>query len=260
MQSESITIICSIWDGADRLCENDKRNAVSVAISHIESGEWKASEKIDGKWIANEHVKKAILLYFKYFQICEIQSPPFTWNDKVAIRTDIKNARTVPGAIIRTGAHIGKNAVIMPAFINIGAYVGDNTMIDSYVTVGSCAHIGENCHIGAGSSIGGVLEPTQATPVIIEDGCFIGAGCNILESVVIERGSIIAPGVTVSASTKIVDRKTGAISYGVIPHESLVVPGNISCGDGISMYCALIIKKIDNNTRAKVSISDILRE
>lgn len=228
-----------------------------------------AQKNMHHEWVVNEWIKKAILLNFIISDHKIYESGCMRWYDKVNPRfahTDSENfakqgCRIVPGAFIREGAYIGKNTVLMPSFVNIGAYVGDGTMIDSWATIGSCAYVGKNCHISGGAGIGGVLEPLQAKPVIIEDDCFIGARSEIVEGVIIEKGSVISMGVYIGASTKIVDRTTGEIFHGRIPAYSVVVSGTMppSAPDKPSLYCAVIIKKVDAKTRQKTSINELLR-
>ncbi len=248
---------------------------VDRVIELLDEGEIRVAEKINDQWQTHEWVKKAILLSF----YLNSNTPsgdgiPFTWYDKVPLKTagwgqsdfDYAGFRSVPGSIIRRGAHIGKNVILMPSFVNIGANVGDGTMIDTWATVGSCAQIGQRCHISGGAGIGGVLEPLQANPVIIEDNCFVGARSEIAEGVIIEEGSVISMGVFIGASTKIVDRATGAITYGRVPAYSVVVPGVLPCASHDSavplphLACAVIIKKVDEKTRMKTGINDLLRD
>ncbi|MDR1475415.1 MAG: 2,3,4,5-tetrahydropyridine-2,6-dicarboxylate N-succinyltransferase [Holosporales bacterium] len=252
------------------------RHAVEFCVDELNRGTLRVSEynQKEGKWILNGFLKQAILLYFqiqdsRLLKSSKSQDVSVFW-DKIPLKTctwsesafKASGFRLVPGAVIRYGAFIGFSAVIMPSFINIGAYVGCGTMIDSWVTVGSCAQIGNNCHISDGVTIGGVLEPIQSYPVIVEDGCFIGARSSITEGVRVCKGSVIASGVSLSASTKIVDRETGVVTYGCIPPYSVVVPGSIAANDSkpyISTCCALIIKHVDEKTRTKTSINEILR-
>ena len=221
----------------------------------------------------NQWVKKVVLLSFVISDQSLVSNGPGKsfWWDKVPSKfanwkkNQFKSAgfRVVPNAVVRRGTHIEKNAVIMPSFINIGAYVASNTMIDTWSTIGSCAQIGKNCHISGGAGIGGVLEPLQAGPVIIEDNCFIGARSEIAEGVLVEEGAVLSMGVYIGASTKIVDRNSGEIHYGKVPAYSVVVPGSLpnkTNPDGPSLYCAVIVKKVDEKTRSKTSINDLLRD
>lgn len=249
--------------------DSEVNDAVNTVINTLDCGGIRVAESMEGNIIIHDWIKKAILLYFRLNSNTVTESNWTKFYDKVALKytnyseDNFKHegARIVPGAIVRKGSYIGKNTVIMPSFINIGAYVGDNTMIDTWSTVGSCAQIGKNVHLSGGVGIGGVLEPLQATPVIIGDDCFIGARSEVVEGVIIEQGAVLSMGVYLSQSTKIYDRETGAITYGKIPAYSVVVPGNIPSKDGkYSMYAAIIIKKVDAGTREKVSINDLLRE
>lgn len=244
-------------------------HSVNTIINTLDCGGVHVAENINGKWITNDWVKKAILLYFRLNPTQMVEANWTKFYDKVELKhsnytseqfkSDV--VRVVPGALIRKGAFIGKNSVIMPSFINIGAHIGENTMVDTWATVGSCAQIGKNVHLSGGVGIGGVLEPLQSTPTIIEDDCFIGARSEVVEGVIIEKGSVLSMGVYISQSTKIFDRETGKISYGRVPAYSVVVPGTLPspCGK-YSLYAAIIVKKVDATTRAKVSINELLRD
>ena len=246
-------------------------DAINETIDLTDQGKIRVAEKKDGAWKVNQWVKKAILLSFKINKMEILRGPYTSWYDKVPGKSvnwkeeDWKNAgyRHVPNGIVRKGSFIAKNAVLMPCFVNLGAYVDEGTMIDTWASVGSCAQVGKNCHISGGAGIGGVLEPLQAGPVIIEDNCFIGARSEIAEGVLVEEGAVISMGVYIGASTKIVDRETGEISYGKVPAYSVVVPGtlpNKKNSDGPSLYCAVIVKQVDEKTRSKTSINDLLRD
>lgn len=249
------------------------RNSVEQTLNYLDEGKLRICEKNSGSWQVNDWVKKAILLSFKLNdnEVITTGSDGYSnYFDKVALKfsnwdkSDFEKYgfRAVPGAIVRHSAFIAKNVVLMPSFVNIGAYVDEGTMVDTWATVGSCAQIGKNCHISGGAGIGGVLEPLQANPVIIEDNCFIGARSEIAEGVIVEEGSVISMGVYIGASTKIVDRATGEIFFGRVPSYSVVVPGSIAGknpGDP-SLYAAVIVKRVDAKTRSKTGINDLLRE
>lgn len=272
----------NIWTIRDKLAETpqelkDAAEIVNQVIDLLNMGKIRVAHKEAGLWQVNEWVKKAILLYFQFSSSKIWSGECIKWYDKIAPKFGLEatrqdfitaSCRIVPGAFIRNGAYIGKNTVIMPSFVNIGAYIGDNTMIDTWATVGSCAQIGHNCHISGGAGIGGVLEPLQNKPVIIEDNCFIGARSEIVEGVEVGEGSVISMGVFIGASTKIVYRNSGEVIYGKIPPYSVVVPGCMPPdADGAttsqrnlpSLYCAVIIKQVDASTRAKTSINELLR-
>ena len=245
--------------------------AIKETIELADQGKIRVAEKKEGSWIVNQWVKKAILLSFKINKMEILRGPYTSWYDKVPGKSvnwkeeDWKNAgyRQVPNGVVRKGSFIAKNAVLMPCFINLGAYVDEGTMIDTWASVGSCAQVGKNCHVSGGAGIGGVLEPLQAGPVIIEDNCFIGARSEIAEGVLVQEGAVISMGVYIGASTKIVDRETGEITYGKVPAYSVVVPGtlpNKKNPNGPSLYCAVIVKKVDSKTRSKTSINDLLRD
>jgi len=245
--------------------------AIKETIELADQGKIRVAEKKEGSWIVNQWVKKAILLSFKINKMEILRGPYTSWYDKVPGKSvnwkeeDWKNAgyRQVPNGVVRKGSFIAKNAVLMPCFINLGAYVDEGTMIDTWASVGSCAQVGKNCHVSGGAGIGGVLEPLQAGPVIIEDNCFIGARSEIAEGVLVQEGAVISMGVYIGASTKIVDRETGEVTYGKVPAYSVVVPGtlpNKKNPNGPSLYCAVIVKKVDSKTRSKTSINDLLRD
>ncbi len=261
-----------IWKTRDSLSSKSNKkiiNTIDKTIDLIDKGKIRVAEKTKNKWKVNEWIKKAILLSFRVNEQKVISNGPgsSSWWDKVPSKfsnwkkKDFKKAnfRVVPNAVVRKGTHIEENVVLMPSFINIGAYVGSETMIDTWATVGSCAQIGKKCHISGGAGIGGVLEPLQASPVIIEDNCFIGARSEVAEGVIIEEGSVLSMGVYIGASTKIVDRASGKIFYGRVPKYSVVVPGSLEGKKGINLYCAVIVKTVDAKTRSKTSINDLLR-
>lgn len=249
--------------------EGSTRPAVERVIDGIESGEFRVAEPDgNGGWQVNEWLKKAVLLYFRTQDMEVVEADPAPYWDKIPARfADFDEAafrqlgaRVVPGALVRRGAHIGKDVVLMPSFVNIGAHVGEGTMVDTWATVGSCAQVGKHCHLSGGAGIGGVLEPLQATPTIIEDHCFIGARSEVVEGVIVGHHSVIGMGVFLGQSTRIYDRATGEVSYGRIPPYSVVVSGQLPSKDGShSLYCAVIVKQVDARTRSKTSINDLLR-
>ena len=238
------------------------RDAVEEAIAGLDSGELRVAEKIGAEWVTHQWLKKAVLLSFR---LQDNRVMDGKYYDKVPSkfeRFDFANGgfRVVPPAAVRRGAYVARNVVLMPSFVNIGAYVDEGTMVDTWATVGSCAQIGKNVHLSGGVGIGGVLEPVQANPVIIEDNCFIGARSEVVEGVIVEEGSVISMGVFIGQSTKIYDRATGQILQGRIPAGSVVVSGNLPSADGkYSLYCAVIVKRVDAQTRAKTSINELLR-
>jgi len=247
----------------------DVRNAVEAALQLLDSGKARVAEKTDGQWKVNEWLKKAVLLSFRLNDNVPMSAGGFTqFFDKVptkyanydAARFTAEGVRVVPPAVARRGSFIAPNAILMPSYVNIGAYVGEGTMVDTWATVGSCAQIGKNVHLSGGVGIGGVLEPLQASPTIIEDNCFIGARSEIVEGVIVEEGSVISMGVFIGQSTKIYDRTTGEIIMGRVPAGSVVVSGNLPAKDGThSLYCAVIVKRVDAQTRAKTSLNELLR-
>ncbi len=252
------------------------REAVEAALDALDSGSLRVAEKDGAEWRVHQWLKKAVLLSFRLSDMAPIEGGPggATWWDKVPSKFDgwgenrfrAAGFRSVPGAIVRRGAFIAPNVVLMPSFVNLGAHVGENTMVDTWATVGSCAQIGRNVHLSGGVGIGGVLEPLQANPTVIEDDCFIGARSEVVEGVIVETGSVLSMGVFLSATTKIVDRATGVIHVGRVPAYSVVVPGALpgkplpDGSPGPSLYCAVIVKRVDAQTRAKTSINDLLRD
>ncbi len=242
--------------------------AVNHALGELDAGRLRVAEKIDGAWIVHQWLKKAVLLSFRLEDNVPLAGAATQYYDKVPskfahyTREDFARGgfRVVPPAMVRRGAYIAKNAVLMPSYVNIGAYVDEGTMVDTWATVGSCAQIGKNVHLSGGVGIGGVLEPLQANPTIIEDNCFIGARSEIVEGVVVEAGSVISMGVFIGQSTRIFNRATREVSYGRIPAGSVVVSGTLPSSDGAcQLYCAVIVKRVDAKTRAKTSINDLLR-
>lgn len=245
------------------------RDAVNRAIEMLDSGTARVAEKKGGKWVINEWLKKAVLLYFRIEDNRFIKGGFTNYWDKVPSKFsdcnshDFRNGgvRVVPPAAVRKGSHVASGTVLMPSYVNIGAYIDSGTMVDTWATVGSCAQIGKNVHLSGGVGIGGVLEPVQASPTIIEDNCFIGARSEIVEGVVVAEGSVISMGVYIGQSTKIYNRETGEITYGYIPPGSVVVSGNLPSKDGAySLYCAVIVKQVDARTRSKVGINELLRD
>jgi 2,3,4,5-tetrahydropyridine-2-carboxylate N-succinyltransferase len=274
MTGELQHVIDRAWEERDTIgaaTRGDVRQAVDAAIAALDSGEARIAEKHDGDWIVHQWLKKAVLLSFRLNPMEAIGGGPggAHWWDKVPSKfagwgeKEFAAAafRAVPGAIVRRGAYIAPGAVLMPSFVNVGARVGEGTMVDTWATVGSCAQIGSNVHISGGAGIGGVLEPLQAAPVIIEDECFIGARSEVAEGVVVERGSVLSMGVFLGASTRIVDRSTGEVHYGRVPPYSVIVPGTLPGKDGgPALACAVIVKHVDERTRSKTSINDLLRD
>jgi 2,3,4,5-tetrahydropyridine-2,6-dicarboxylate N-succinyltransferase len=274
MKAELEQVIDAAWDDRDALGVGTKgavRDAVETALGLLDAGEARVAEPGDGGWRVNQWLKKAVLLSFRLNPMAPVAGGPggAFWWDKVPSkflgwdgqRFEEAGFRAVPGAIVRRGAYVAKGAVLMPSFVNIGAYVGEGTMVDTWATVGSCAQIGRNVHISGGTGIGGVLEPLQAGPVIIEDDCFIGARSEVAEGVVVEQGAVISMGVFIGASTKIVDRASGEVIYGRVPSYSVVVPGTSPAKDGgPSLACAVIVKRVDARTRSKTGINELLRD
>jgi 2,3,4,5-tetrahydropyridine-2-carboxylate N-succinyltransferase len=252
------------------------REAVEMALLLLDSGKVRVAEKRDGAWVVNQWLKKAVLLSFRLNPMQVIGNGPggAVWWDKVpskfegwgAAQFERAGFRAVPTCVVRRSAYIAPGAVLMPCFVNLGAYVGEGTMVDTWATIGSCAQIGRNCHISGGAGIGGVLEPLQAGPVVIEDNCFIGARAEVAEGVIVREGSVLSMGVYLGASTRIVDRQTGEVSTGEVPPYSVVVSGTMpgrrlpDGSDGPGLYCAVIVKRVDERTRSKTSINELLRD
>ena len=276
MTNESLeNLINAAWDDRANINQKnattDLKNAVATVIEGLNNGTLRVSTRVSvGNWVVHQWVKKAVLLSFKLQDNEVMPAGGFTqFYDKVPSKFANYTAedfaaggfRVVPPAIARRGSYIGKNVVLMPSYVNIGAYVDEGTMVDTWATVGSCAQIGKNVHLSGGVGIGGVLEPVQAGPVIIEDNCFIGARSEVVEGVIIEENSVLSMGVYIGQSTKIYDRETGEVHYGRVPAGSVVVPGSIPSKDGkYSLYAAIIVKKVDAQTRAKTAINDLLRD
>jgi len=273
-------VIENAWENRDQVnaqTMGEVRQAVDKALAGLDDGSLRTAEKIGGQWQVNQWLKKAVLLSFRLNDMGLIAGGPGAnthWWDKVPSKfagwseTEFRSAgfRAVPGSIVRHGAHIAPGVVLMPSFVNLGAYVGEGTMVDTWATVGSCAQIGRNVHLSGGVGIGGVLEPLQAGPVIIEDNCFIGARSEVVEGVVVEEGAVLAMGVFLSSTTKIVDRTTGEVFVGRVPSYSVVVPGTLpgkplpDGTPGPNLACAVIVKRVDAQTRSKTAINDLLRD
>ena len=269
-------IINSAFENRDDVTtstEGKIRDAVNNTLDDLDKGKIRVCEKVNNEWIVNQWIKKAILLSFRLNDNEIVKASHATWFDKVESKTANWNKddhlkagfRYVPDAVVRKSAFIAKGVILMPSFVNLGAYVDEGTMIDTWATVGSCAQIGKNCHISGGAGIGGVLEPLQANPVIIEDNCFIGARSEVAEGVIVGEGAVLSMGVFIGASTKIVDRETGEIHMGKVPPYSVIVPGTLpgkknDSDLNPSLYCVVIVKKVDERTRRKTSINDLLRD
>lgn len=267
-------VIETAWEARDSISPSTRgevRDAIETTLSDLDSGRLRVAEKrADGNWQVNQWAKKAVLLSFRLTDMYPISggNGGTTWWDKVPSKFDgwdenqwrAAGFRAVPGSIVRRSAYIAKGVVLMPSFVNIGAYVDEGTMVDGWATVGSCAQIGKNVHLSGGVGIGGVLEPMQAGPTIIEDNCFIGARSEVVEGCIIREGSVLGMGVFIGKSTKIVDRETGDVMYGEVPAGSVVVAGSMPSKGGINLYCAVIVKKVDAQTRSKTSINDLLRD
>ena len=281
MTNETLqTIIETTWDNRDTIgteTTGESREAVEQALEMLDQGLVRVAEKHNDQWVVNQWLKKAVLLSFRLNDMNKIEGGPgknTNWSDKVASKfsewNDLKfrdaGFRAVPGSIVRHSAYIAPGVVLMPSFVNLGAYVDSGTMVDTWATVGSCAQIGQNVHLSGGAGIGGVLEPLQASPVIIEDNCFIGARSEVAEGVIVETGAVLSMGVYLGASTKIVDRESGNIVTGRVPPYSVVVPGTLpgqkleDGSNGPNLYCAVIVKTVDEQTRSKTSINELLRD
>ena len=270
--NELKTKIENAWDNITNISSSDTDivNAVGQVIQKLDNGELRIAQKNNHDWVVNQWLKKAVLISFRINDNQILRGPYTTWYDKVKGKTvdwnedQWKSAgyRHVPNGTVREGSFIGKGVVLMPSFVNIGAYIDEGTMVDTWATVGSCAQIGKNCHLSGGVGIGGVLEPLQANPVIIEDNCFVGARAEVAEGVIVREGSVLSMGVYLGASTKIINRSTGETSYGEVPAYSVVVPGNLPNEDPKKpgLYCVVIVKTVDEKTRSKTSINDLLRE
>lgn len=267
------SIIESAFDTRDALTPQNATTSLKKAINEVigllDAGKLRVAEKSNGQWHTHQWIKKAVLLYFRTQENQVMNAGCLRFYDKVPLKFQDQDAaamraqgvRVVPSALARRGAYIAPNTVLMPSYVNLGAYIDSGTLVDTWATVGSCAQIGKNVHLSGGVGIGGVLEPLQANPTIIEDHCFIGARSEVVEGVIVEEGSVISMGVYLGQSTRIYHRETGEILYGRVPAGSVVVPGNLPSQDGkYSLYCAVIVKQVDAKTRAKVSINELLRE
>ena len=270
-------IINDAWENKDQVSQNSNKSvidSINQIIEDLDQGKVRVAEKINGAWVTHQHIKKAIMLSFRVHGMETLSGPYSSWYDKAHLikgktagwtKEDFEKSgfRMVPNSPVRKGSYIGKNVVLMPCFVNIGAYIDEGTMMDTYSRAGSCCQIGKNCHISAGSGVGGVLEPAQALPTIIEDNVFLGAMSEVVEGIIVGEGSVLSMGMYIGQSTKIVDRKTGEITYGKIPPYSVVIPGSLpdkKNPNAPSLNCAVIIKQVDEKTRSKTSINDLLRE
>ncbi len=267
------TAIDAAWDARDSISPATKgevRDAIETTLTALDSGSLRVAEKRGNDWHVNQWAKKAVLLSFRLNDMAEISGSnggsnwwdkvPSKWQGWTAKDWRAAGFRAVPGSIVRRSAFIGKNVVLMPSFVNVGAFVDEGSMVDGWATVGSCAQIGKNVHLSGGVGIGGVLEPMQAGPTIIEDNCFIGARSEVVEGCIIREGSVLGMGVFIGKSTKIVDRDTGTVTYGEVPPYSVVVAGSMPSKGGINLYCAVIVKKVDAQTRSKTGINELLRD
>ena len=268
------TAIDAAWEARDQITPatgGETRDAIEATLTALDSGMLRVAERLEsGDWHVNQWAKKSVLLSFRLNDMAPIVggNGGTTWWDKVPSKFDGWGAeewraagfRAVPGSIVRRSAYIAPGVVLMPSFVNLGAYVGEGSMVDGWATVGSCAQIGKNVHLSGGVGIGGVLEPMQAGPTIIEDNCFIGARSEVVEGCIVREGSVLGMGVFIGQSTKIVDRETGTVTYGEVPAGSVVVAGSMPSKNGINLYCAVIVKRVDERTRSKTSINELLRD
>src|SRR6187551_728104 len=261
-------LILEAWNNRELLKDTKYTDAVRVVIEEVDKGRLRTAAPTENGWQVNEWVKQAILLYFGIQPMQTWTMEPFEFYDKMLLKKDYASlgVRAVPHAVARYGAYLARNVVLMPSYVNIGAYVDEGTMVDTWATVGSCAQIGKHVHLSGGVGIGGVLEPLQANPVIIEDNCFIGARSEVVEGVIVREGSVLSMGVFISATTKIVDRDTGDVFMGEVPAYSVVAPGSLpgkpmkNGQPGPGLYCAVIVKRVDAQTRSKTSINELLRD
>ena len=270
-------IINEAWESKDQVNQNSDqklKDTINQVIEDLDNGKSRVAEKINGEWVTHQHLKKAIMLSFRIHGMETLDGPYSAWRDKAHLlkgktagwtNDDFEKAgfRMVPNTAMRKGSYVAKNVVLMPSYINIGAYIDEGTMMDTFSRAGSCCQIGKNCHISAGTGIGGVLEPAQALPTIIEDNVFVGAMSEVVEGVIVGEGSVLSMGMYIGQSTKIVNRKTGEVTHGKIPPYSVVVPGSLPDKNNPaapSLYCAVIIKQVDEKTRSKTSVNDLLRD
>ena len=279
MSNDLQAAIDAAWENRDSVSSGTRgqmRDAVEAAIAGLDDGTYRTAEKLGNEWVVHQWLKKAVLLSFRLYDSVPMEGGATfpgmgtaPWFDKVPLKTSGWDAkrfakagyRAVPGSIVRRGSYIAPSVVLMPSFVNLGAYVDSGTMVDTWATVGSCAQIGKNCHLSGGVGIGGVLEPLQANPVIVEDNCFIGARSEVVEGVIVGTGSVLSMGVFISANTRIVDRETGQIHVGKVPPYSVVHPGTMGGGpDRPARYCVIITKTVDERTRSKTSINELLRD
>ena len=256
-------IIESAWEDRSLLEHSEIQETIRNIISQLDSGQLRVAEPTAAGWKVNEWVKKAVVLYFPIQQMETLEAGIFEYHDKIPLKRNYeeRGIRVVPNAVARHGAYISSGTILMPSYVNIGAYVDEGTMVDTWATVGSCAQIGKNVHLSGGVGIGGVLEPLQANPVIIEDNCFIGARSEVAEGVIVGEGSVLSMGVFIGASTKIINRETGEVHMGSVPPYSVVVPGSMPSSKGsVSLYCAVIVKTVDEKTSSKTSVNELLRD
>lgn len=266
MDQQIVRLVENAWENRDRLAELETRNAIEEVIGLLDAGKLRVAEIIDGNWIVNQWIKKAVILYFPIREMEVTEAGPMEFHDKIPLKKDYndKNVRVVPHAVARYGSYIAPGVILMPSYVNIGAYIDKGTMVDTWATVGSCAQIGRNVHLSGGVGIGGVLEPVQASPVIIEDDCFVGSRCIVVEGVKVEKGAVLGAGVVLTASTRIIDvtASRAVESKGVVPAYSVVIPGTYPKSFPAGTYqvpCALIIGKRSVSTDKKTSLNDALR-
>jgi len=252
----------AIWEDRSLLKDPAAQARIRSVVEALDKGTIRVAEPEGDHWKVNEWIKKAVVLYFPIQKMETIEVGPFEFHDKIPLKKNFadQSVRVVPHAIARYGSFLEPGVIMMPSYVNIGAYVGSGSMVDTWATVGSCAQIGRNVHLSGGVGIGGVLEPMQAGPTIIEDNCFIGARSEVVEGCIVREGSVLGMGVFIGKSTKIVDRETGEVMYGEVPAGSVVVAGSMPSKNGVNLYCAVIVKRVDAQTRAKTSINELLRD